>query len=76
MPPKRRDKVVLRSSSYEAASSGKNREEVPLSTEELPDAQAQREVMNALRPDEGDHEAYYYQYAVCKHWSVQQHDAK
>ena len=68
MPPKRRDKVLLRSSSSEAKSTKKW--EVPLSTEELPDAKTQREVVDALKPDEEDHEAYYYEYAVCKYWSV------
>ena len=68
MPPKRRDKVLLRSSSYEAKSTKKW--EVPLSTEELPDAKSQREVIDAPKPDEEDHETYYYEYAVCKYWSV------
>ena len=66
MPPKRRDKVLLRSTSHEAKSSMKW--EVPLSAEELPDAKTQREIMDQLTPDEDDHEAYYYEYAVCKHW--------
>ncbi len=66
MPPKRRHKIILRSTSYEATCV--NTWDVPLCATELPDAQAQRHVISSLVPDPDDHEACYYEYAVCKHW--------
>ncbi len=45
--------------------------DIPLSTEELPDATTQRAIIEGLKPDKNDIEAYYYEYAVCKQWCKQ-----
>ena len=63
---RKRNQILQKSISHERRRERKL--DIPLSTEELPDAATQRAIIEGLQPDKNDIEAYYYEYAVCKQW--------